>query len=42
MTQDDKQDCTHPNGYYCGDTNPPTYKCPDCGAYYTKPGPISG
>ena len=28
--------CTHPNGVYYGDTNPPTYKCPECGAFYLK------
>jgi len=29
-------ECKHPNAYYYGDTNPPTYKCPDCGATFIK------
>ncbi len=28
------EQCTHPNGYYYGDTNPVTYYCPDCGIFY--------
>ncbi len=27
-------DCQHPNAHYYGDTNPPTYKCPDCGLMF--------
>ena len=26
--------CEHPNAYYYGDTNPVTYKCPDCGMVF--------
>lgn len=28
--------CICPNAYYYGDTNPPTYKCPDCGMVFVK------
>ena len=27
-------DCHHPNAEYYGDTHPPTFKCPDCGAVF--------
>jgi len=28
--------CRHPNAYYYGDTNPPTFKCDDCGITFVK------
>lgn len=28
--------CEHPNASYYGDTNPTTYKCPDCGLVFVK------
>jgi len=29
--------CDHAKAYYYGDTNPPTYKCPDCGITFVVP-----
>ena len=28
--------CQHRNSYYCGDTNPPSYKCNDCGVIFFR------
>lgn len=33
---EDRTACDHPHAHYHGDTNPPAYKCDDCGAIFIK------
>lgn len=30
------KNCIHADAYYCGDTNPPIFKCPDCDLTFVK------